>query len=229
MDSERKTVTVELEVPEPQSVSVDPRKTALVIVDMENDFCRAEGSNPPTTRAVAVIQPIQRLLQRCREMGIEVIYVQSIRDPHSPELVIFGHHPFVMRGTWGSQIIAELMPLPGEPVIEKNSHDCFCRTRMEHLLAEKGIDASTWTIIVTGLGLTNCAGCAISGFSVRQYRVMVPMDCTASRTWEEELCQYQRFLQRGYSYNVTLTRSDLIEIALPLAQVEDSFVRGVAK
>jgi hypothetical protein len=48
---------------------------------------------------------------------------------------------------------------------------------------------------------------------VRNYRVALPMDCTASATREEELCQYQRFMQLGYSYNVTLTESPLIELS----------------
>jgi nicotinamidase-related amidase len=147
-----------------------------------------------------------------------VIFVQSIRDPHSPEFTVFGLKPSILRGTWGSQIAEELTPLPEEPIVEKNSHDCFNNTRMEQLLAAKGIVPCEWTIIVVGLGLTNCVGCAISGFSVRAYWVVVPMDCTASQNYEEEICQ--RFMQQGYSYNVALTRSDLLEIAVrPLAEV----------
>ena len=86
---------------------------------------------------------------------------------------------------------------------------------MERVLADRGIRPSDWSVIVVGIGLTNCVSCAVSGFSVRQYRTLLPMNCTASASWEEDLCNYARYMQAGYSYNVTLTASDLIEIAGP--------------
>ena len=213
MNAEPKKAIVELSVPEPVGVTVDPSLTALVIIDMQNDFAKSGGVSQLHPRREAVIAPIQGLLARCREAGMPVIYVQSIRDPESPELRVFGVKPFVMRGSWGAQIVDELQPLPDEPVVEKNSHDPFAYTRMERILADRGIRPSDWTVIVVGLGLTNCVSCAVSGFSVRQYRTLLPMNCTASASWEEDLCNYARYMQAGYSYNVTLTASELIEIA----------------
>ncbi len=209
------TVTLTLPVPRPQPWTVHPRHTALVIIDMENDFAKPEGIAYLSPRRGAVIRPIARLLARCRETALPVIYVQSIRDPDAPEFRVYGVRPFILRRTWGSQIVDELTPHPGEPVIEKNSHDPFSHTLLEPLLAERGITAPDWTIVVVGLGLANCVNCAVSGFSVRHYRVLLPMDCTAAASYEQELCLYQRFMQAGYSYNVTLTRSDLIAIADP--------------
>lgn len=208
-----RTVKVELEVPQPKAVQLDPGKTALVIVDMVNDFCTAEGVMSMSPRRVAVVKPIKALLARCRKAGMPVIHVQSIRDSDAPEFTRFGLKPFVLRGSWGARITDELVPLPHEAVVEKNSHDCFNSTRMEAVLAEREITPAEWSIVVVGLGLTNCVGCAVTGFSVRHYRnVLIPMDCTASRTAEEDLCQYQRYLQNGYSYNVTLTLSDMLTI-----------------
>jgi len=212
MNAQPRKVLVELSVPEPAAVTVDSTLTALVIIDMQNDFAKPDGVSRLHPRREKVIGPIQQLLARCREAEMPVIYVQSLRDPDSPEFRMFGVRPFVLRGTWGAQIVDELLPLPGEPVVEKNSHDPFAYTRMERVLAERGIRPSDWTVIVVGLGLTNCVSCAVSGFSVRQYRVLLPMDCTASASWEEDLCNYARYLQGGYSYNVTLTASELIEI-----------------
>lgn len=212
MDTQAETVTLTLPVPQAQSATVDPTRTAMVIIDMENDFAKPEGIAYHSPRRGAVIQPIARLRERCRAAGIPVIFVQSIRDPDSPEFRVFGLKPFILRDTWGSQIVEELTPTPDEPVIEKNSHDPFNHTRLEEVLAERGIVPEDWTVIVVGLGLANCVNCAVSGFSVRSYRVLLPMDCTAASSYEQEICLYQRFLQNGYSYNVTLTRSDRIEI-----------------
>jgi len=210
--SSPRTVTIELEVPKPKPLHLDPGKTALVVIDMQNDFCKMEGLMSMTPRRRAVVKPIQALLARCRRAAMPVIYLQSIRDPHSPEFTVFGLQPFLLRGSWGAQIAEELVPLPGEAIVEKNSHDCFNNTRMEAVLGEKQIGPE-WNVVVVGLGLTNCVGCAVAGFSVRHYRnVVLPMDCTASRTMEEELCQYQRYMQIGYSYNVTLTVSQMLTI-----------------
>jgi nicotinamidase-related amidase len=213
MEAQPRKEMVELTVPQPAAVAVDPSTTALVIIDMQNDFAKAGGVSQLHPRRGQVIAPIQRLLGRCREAGLPVIYVQSLRDPDSPEFRVFGVKPYVLRGSWGAQFVDELVPLPGEPVVEKNSHDPFAYTRMERVLADRGIRPSDWTIIVVGLGLTNCVSCAVSGFSVRQYRVLLPMDCTASASWAEDLCNYARYIQPGYSYNVTLTASESIAIA----------------
>ena len=182
---------------------------------MENDFAKPEGVAYGSPRRGAVIGPIQACWAAAARAGLPVIYVQSIRYPDSPEFTVFGKPPFILSGTWGSQIVEELTPLPTEPGVEKNSHDCFNNTRMEQLLAELGIVPCEWTVMVVGLGLTNCVGCAISGFSVRAYHVVVPMDCTASKSREEDICQYQRFMQAGYDYNVLLTESPLITIGAP--------------
>lgn len=206
-------VAVQLKVPVPKPVQVDARETALVIVDMENGDLKPGGSLQQDAHRVAVLQPIRQLLDGCRQAGVRVIFVQSVRDAEQPEFTVFGRKPYFLRGTWDAEIVAELTPLPDEPVVEKNTHDCFCHTRMEAVLAQLGIVPYRWNVVVVGLGLTNCVGCAISGFSVRGYRVVVPMDCTASATWEEEVTQYQRFMGRAYNYNVAITRSDLLTIA----------------
>src|SRR4051812_2698394 len=102
MDTPRPTVTLELLLPQPQPITVDPAKTALMIIDMENAFAKPEGVTYGSPRRGAVIGPIQALLGRCREAGLPVIYVQSIRYPDSPEFTVFGKPPFILSGTWGS-------------------------------------------------------------------------------------------------------------------------------
>lgn len=207
------TITVQLQVPEPVPMRIDPKRSALVIIDMVNDFCTDQGLMSFSARRVAVVKPIKALLDRCREAAMPIIHVQTVRDADAPEFVRFNLNPFVLRGTWGCQIVDALTPRSGESVVEKNSHDCFNGTRLEAVLAHHHIGPWEWNIVVVGLGLTNCVGCAVSGFSVRHYqKVLLPMDCTASVSEEEEICQYQRYLQFGYSYNVALTRADMITL-----------------
>jgi nicotinamidase-related amidase len=209
----RQTITVELPVPEQVPMRVNPKRSALVIIDMVNDFCTAEGLMSLSPRRVAVVKPIKALLDRCREAAMPIIHVQTVRDPDAPEFVRFHLKPFALRETWGSQIVDDLTPHSDESVVEKHSHDCFNGTRLEAVLAHHNIGPWEWNVIVVGLGLTNCVGCAVSGFSVRHYqKVLLPMDCTASASEQEDICQYQRYLQIGYSYNVALTVSDKISL-----------------
>ena len=67
MNAPLKTVTVELAVPEAKALTVDPHRTALVIIDMQNDFAKMEGVSCLHPRRAAVIAPIGRLLAPCRE------------------------------------------------------------------------------------------------------------------------------------------------------------------
>lgn len=212
MDAQIEELTLTLPVPRAQAVALDPARTALVVVDMQNDHCKPGGPKPYNPRRVAVIEPIRGLLERFRASGAPVIYVQSLRDPDDPEFAVFGTRPYVLRGTPGARIVDELTPLPGEPVVEKTSHDPFNGTLLERLLAERGIVPIEWSVVIAGLGLANCVGCAIAGFSVRNYWVAVPMDCTASKQWADDVVQYQRWMGTAWTHNVTLTRSDRIEL-----------------
>jgi nicotinamidase-related amidase len=66
-------------------------------------------------------------------------------------------------------------------------------------------------IIVTGIASRGCVQCAVTGFSIRDYYVYVPVDCTAQREEKEKLQAFSLFASFGYRYNVTVTRSDLIQ------------------
>ena len=138
-------------------VELDPKATALVIVDMENDFCKPGGKKYHPDGVDEVIPRLSTLLERCRAAGVQVIFVQSIRYPDSPEFVRFGRPPVLLKNTWGSTIIDELRPRKGESVVEKNTHDCFYKTRMDSLLKRLRVLPEADTIIVTGIAAGICA------------------------------------------------------------------------
>jgi ureidoacrylate peracid hydrolase len=205
------TRTVELVVPEPRPVALDPRHAALVVVDVEHEFLREGGRRYMGERGERILAPLAALLDRARAAAVPIIYIRSIRDEGNPEFTVFKVDEHLMRGTWGPEYCAEIAPRPGEPVVEKQCHDCFNHTELEATLARLGIRPCDFSVIVTGVALDVCVSHAALGFSVRDYWVSVPMDCTASRTEEAELVAYQRFLHPAYAYNMTVTRSDLIE------------------
>ncbi len=190
-------------------LTLDPDRSALVLIDMENDFCKPGGTHYHPDGVDETIGPCAGLLEKCRQSGAQPIFVQSVRDPDSPEFTRFGNRPFILRHTWGSAYIDELAPRAGEPVIEKNTHDCFYRTKLDDLLAQRAILPETHSIIVIGVAANVCVYHAVIGFHVRHYNVVVPIDCCAGYAKGRKVLETQ-MQGPAYSYNVAVTKSTLI-------------------
>src|SRR4051812_47440072 len=205
------TRTVDLQTPEPRPVALDPKHAAVVVVDVENEFLRPEGRCYLGERGERTLGPLAALLGRARAAGVPLVYVHSVRDADARVFRVFDVHQHLLRGSWGAEYCEEIAPQPGEPVVDKTSHDCFNHTELEAVLERLGVPAGESTVIVTGVALGVCVSAAVVGFSVRDYWVSVPMDCVAAMTEEAETIAYQPFLHPAWAYNVALTRSDLIE------------------
>ncbi|MDQ4083380.1 MAG: cysteine hydrolase, partial [Actinomycetota bacterium] len=108
-----------VEVPEyevHEEVRVDPAKTALIVVDMQNDFVK-EGGTLVVPDAEATVPTIRGLLDSARESGIKVVFTQDTHNEGDPEWEIWPEH--VREGSWGWEIVEELKPLEDEVVIRK--------------------------------------------------------------------------------------------------------------
>src|SRR5437899_11993835 len=117
-------------------VVVDPRATALIIVDMQNDFVTPGGALV-VEQARRTVAPIQRLLALARRHGMAVFFTQDTHDPGDPEFPICGQH--VLRGSRGSQIIDELPPQAGESGIEKLRYGGIFGNSLDHELQLKNV------------------------------------------------------------------------------------------
>jgi nicotinamidase-related amidase len=195
-----------------KNLQMDPRVTALVVIDMENDFCKPGGKLYHPDGVDEVIPQCQKLLEKCRSAKAQVIFVQSLREKNSPEFVRFGTSPFILRNTWGSAYIEELRPMQQEPVVEKETHDCFHKTEMDALLGRLGIMPESHSIIVMGVAADVCVYHAVIGFHVRHYNVVVPIDCCAGYPRGRRMLEKQ-MEGAAYNYNVAVTHSDLITFA----------------
>ena len=199
------SVTYTYTNPKPKSFTLDPKKTAVVVVDMQNNFCK-KGNE----RSFNVIEGNVRLLAKARAAGATVIYVQSVREVESIEHTKYGQPLHLIVDTWDTEIVEEIKPLPGEPVIQKWSHDVWAWGGLSELLRAKGITPDDWTILVTGVSAATCAHAAALGFSNRHYYTLIPMDCTAASI-EQESWAYDQYQRRGYAYNMDFTLSTLVE------------------
>lgn len=163
------------EIPREAQVSLPAGQTALIVVDMQNDFVEPEGTLF-VPDAQATVPNIRRLLEKARAAGVKVVYTQDWHPEGDPEFDIWPRH--VVHGTWGAQIIDELKPHPGDTVLQKVRYDGFYGTQLEHLLHLWGIKSVVIVGTVANICVLHTAGSA----ALRWYKVVLPEDGTSALT-----------------------------------------------
>ncbi len=186
-------------------IELTPESSALVIVDMQAEGCEGHG---PTVKPT--IASICRLLDRFRSADGKVIHVQSVRSKDHPEFTVFGRKYALLENTPAVDFVPELVPLPGEPVVQKTSHDCFFKTSMDSVLEKFDLRPCRDTIVVTGIGSNNCVYHAVIGFHIRNYFTVVPEDCIHAKSAEGHAMALRQFRSTAYNFNVTVANSEEI-------------------
>lgn len=173
--------------------ALDPGRTAVVVIDMQNDFCHPDGyyaSLRDVSGLIATVAPVARLIASARAAGAGIVYTRLVHD--AAHGAMESRHRLtparwsstgdrLLPGTWGAEVHADLAPRPGDPVIDKAGYSAFEGTGMEAVLHERGID----TIILCGVTTYACV--LATGFSAfdRGFDVVLATDATAS--WDEGL------------------------------------------
>jgi ureidoacrylate peracid hydrolase len=203
---------IDIKYPDPVPVNLDAGKTLLVIVDMENCSAHPQGPQYMGEPVEKIIPHIVQLRKYVRANGGKVLHTQSVRKRDALEFTVFNNVVRKLEGTWDAEFIDALKPAPDEPVVVKYTHDCFYQTDMEENLGRLGMRPGDGRIIITGIASRGCVQCAVTGFSIRDYYVYVPMDCTAAKDDTETLQSFSLYRGFGYRYNVTMTQSELITL-----------------
>ncbi|MBA3359166.1 MAG: cysteine hydrolase [Thermoleophilaceae bacterium] len=154
-------------------VQLDPATTALVVIDMQNDFVK-EGGSLQVPDAQGTIATIQGLIEQARDSGARVVYSQDTHGEGDPEFDIWPEH--AREGTWGWQIVDELTPEDGETVIRKPRYDAFYATDLEERLEEWGIR----TLVICGTVANICVHYTAASAAIRWYDVVIPRDATSA-------------------------------------------------
>ncbi|ADH63029.1 isochorismatase hydrolase [Allomeiothermus silvanus DSM 9946] len=163
------------EIPKQAEVLLPATETALIVVDMQNDFVEPEGALF-VPEAPKTLPAIRRLLERAREAGVKVVYTQDWHPEEDPEFKIWPRH--AVQGTWGAQIVDELRPLPGETVLPKARYDGFYGTPLDHLLHLWGIK----NVVVVGTVANICVLHTAGSAALRWYTVVLPEDGISALT-----------------------------------------------
>jgi nicotinamidase-related amidase len=191
-----------------QLSEISPENSGLIIVDMQSEGCERHG---PTLKPI--IKNIRALLDRFRQANGKIIHVQSVRPKDHPEFTVFGKKYSLIENTPSVEFVEELRPQQNEIVVQKFSHDCFYQTTMEDELRKMDLRRCRDRIVVTGIGSNNCLYHAVIGFHIRNYFVIVPEDCIHASRAEGQQFALNQFRSAAYNYNVTVTRSENINIA----------------
>ncbi|MGE5795890.1 MAG: cysteine hydrolase family protein [Ignavibacteria bacterium] len=170
-----KTVEVP-EIPYKNEAVLPSGKTALIIVDMQNDFVK-EGGALLVQSAAETIPKIKKLINDARKSGVRAAYTQDTHFEGDKEWNIWPEH--CRKGTWGWEIIDELKPLPDDLVFTKNRYDGFYGTSLDHYLS------SVWKIenlVIAGTVSSICVAHTAASGGLRWYNIIVPADCISALT-----------------------------------------------
>ena len=180
---------------EPYSFSFDPKSAALIIIDMQRDFVDPGGFGEALGNDVSLLRkavpPTKRVLDAARRLGMLVIHT---REGHRADLAdlppskkargrlkvgIGDPGPMgriLVRGERGHDIIDELKPKAGEPVVDKPGKGAFYATDLDTILKSRGINQ----LIVCGVTTEVCVNTTVREANDRGYDCLVLEDCVAS-------------------------------------------------
>jgi nicotinamidase-related amidase len=165
-----------IEVPEyevHEEVRVDPARTALLVLDMQNDFVR-EGGSLRVPGAEATIPAISRLLALARATAMRVVHSQDTHRDGDPEWRIWPEH--AREDSWGWEIVDALAPAEGETVLRKVRYDAFYGTPLDHLLRLWRVD----TLVICGTVANMCVHYTAASAATRWYDIVIPRDATSA-------------------------------------------------
>jgi nicotinamidase-related amidase len=167
---------VKTEVPQyaiQDEVRVDPAQTAVVVVDMQNDFV-TQGGSLLVPDAEATVPAIKGLLEFARVNRMRVVYSQDTHHPGDPEWEIWPEH--CREGSWGWQIVAELAPTADDTVLRKVRYDAFYGTPLDHLLRRWEIH----TLVICGTLANIAVQYTAASAALRWYAVVIPRDAISA-------------------------------------------------
>jgi len=182
---------------EPEAIEVDLRRTAAIVVDMQNAFLSKGGmldiAGHDISRADETIAAAKRTLTALRRAGSPVIYLQmgytadlsNAGGPQSPNprkelaLCLMAAQPelrgkLLIWGDWDAEIVDELKPEPGDLVVRKSRYSGFAGTNLDALLRTRGITH----VVVMGVATNVCVESTVRDAFFHEYWPVVVQDAT---------------------------------------------------
>jgi ureidoacrylate peracid hydrolase len=184
----------------PDTLTIDAAKTAVIVIDMENDFGSKGGmfdlAGIPISDIQKAVQPTSDVLATARQAGIKIIYIKMA---YSPDLSDVGDEGSInrlqdgfyagdtitapnglksrilIRDSWGTEIVPRLTPQTDDIIIHKTRFSSFYKTDLDSTLKKLGVKY----LIVTGCTTSVCVESTVRDAMFRDYLSLVLEDCTA--------------------------------------------------
>ena len=166
--------------------AVRPEHTALIVIDVQNDFSAPGGARMKgdLTTIEAMKEPTQRMVEAARAIGVPVVYTQAQTDAehdNGPILarrqrVGLGGAKYTIPGTWGWEICDFVAPRSGEVTIPKWHHSAFTNPKMDATLRRLGAK----TLLFTGIATNGCVEATVRDAFARGYYTVVLADCVGA-------------------------------------------------
>jgi ureidoacrylate peracid hydrolase len=158
---------------------------ALVIIDVQNDYCHDNGALNKFGRKVSdirrIVPRLKQVVEKARQTQIPVVHVRMASDERAKSDAYLEHRSrrsgadrgVCREGTWGADFY-EIEPRPGEPVVTKSRYSAFVKTNLETVLQAQGVK----TVILGGVTTDVCVESTARDAFMRDYYVLFLSDCT---------------------------------------------------
>ncbi len=158
------------EITRTPSMALPAAQTALIVVDMQNDFVKPGGSLV-VPDSMATVPSLQSLVARARAAGVRIAYTQDTHFEGDKEWTLWPRH--CEKDTWGWQIIDELAPQSGDLRVEKSRYDAFYGADLDHYLTRVwGVEH----LVIAGTVSNICVLHTVASAGLRWFHVVVPAD-----------------------------------------------------